>query len=184
MPRPFGDFPHAPRVVTLGFDEATFERLEPLRRRFFPPERNVIPAHLCLFHALPAEQDRLLIETLSREAGRCPELHVRFSTIMPMGSGFGLRVEAPGLAALHRRLADAFASWLTPQDRQPFRPHVTLMNKAKHAEARLALTVFRDEFEPWGGIGESIEVWAYLGGPWKPLARYPLSGAPRSPSED
>ena len=46
-----------PFLVTLGFDEATFTRLEELRRRYFPPERNVVPAHLSLFHRLPPEEE-------------------------------------------------------------------------------------------------------------------------------
>lgn len=165
----------------IGFDEETSGRLERLRQRFFPPERNVVPAHLCLFHALPSEQDRLLVELFDGEAQRFPTIPLVFSSILPMGAGFGLSVDAPRLLTLHRRLATACSPWLTPQDRQPFRLHVTLMNKAKRNDARQALAEFQAEFEPWGGMGDSIEVWAYLGGPWKPLARYPLSGDPRLP---
>ena len=107
-----------------------------------------------------------------------------WASLITFGSGFALEPEAPGLAPLHRRLADAFAPWLTPQDRQPFRPHVTLMNKADRLAARLGLSCFRDEFEPWSATGTSLRLWAYQGGPWEPLARYPLSGSPPSPPED
>ena len=45
----------APLILTLRFDGEAFARLDDLRRAHFPPERNQIPAHLTLFHALPGE---------------------------------------------------------------------------------------------------------------------------------
>jgi hypothetical protein len=45
----------APLILTLTFDERAFAFFEERRRRYFPPERNFIPAHLTLFHALPGE---------------------------------------------------------------------------------------------------------------------------------
>lgn len=175
--------PTTPLIVTLGFDGETFDRLDGLRCRFFPPERNLIPAHLSLFHALPPEEFDAISAELGEAAGSRPPIALRFSKVAPLGSGFALGLDAPGLAPLHRRLAESFSPWLSPQDRQPFRPHVTLMNKADRTAARLALATYRDEFEPWHGTGDSVLLWAYLGGPWKPLARYPLSGPTRSPRE-
>src|ERR1700712_5017184 len=48
---PTGD--HAPLILTLalhGEDQARFDRL---RIAHFPPERNLIPAHITMFHHLP-----------------------------------------------------------------------------------------------------------------------------------
>ena len=42
-----------PLVLTLVLDAQSFAFFDGLRRRHFPPERNVIAAHLTLFHALP-----------------------------------------------------------------------------------------------------------------------------------
>jgi hypothetical protein len=176
--------PDAPRIVTLGFDEATFERLDALRRRFFPADRNLIPAHLSLFHALLPEEDGRIGEVIAGSSRRRGPLPLRFGSILRLGTGFALKVEAPGLVGLHRELAGAFEPWLTPQDRQPLRPHVTLMNKAGRAEARMGLAAFRAEFEPWEGLADSVLTWAYLGGPWRRLARYPLLGETSPPSED
>ena len=48
-----------PLILTLALDGATFAPLDALRRPHFPPERNLVPAHLTLFHALPgAERSR------------------------------------------------------------------------------------------------------------------------------
>jgi 2'-5' RNA ligase len=175
--------PTSPLIVTLGFDEGTFARLDALRRRFFPSERNLIPAHLSLFHALPPGEIAAVSAELAEAAGSRPPISLQFSSVRSLGSGFALAVDAHGLPALHRRLAVAFAPWLSSQDRQPFVPHVTIMNKADRLAARLGLAGFRDEFEPWSGTGDSLLLWAYLGGPWEALARYPFSGDPRPDPE-
>ncbi len=46
----------APLILTLQLDERSFAFFDEQRRRYFPKERNFIPAHLTLFHALPGEQ--------------------------------------------------------------------------------------------------------------------------------
>ena len=45
-----------PLVLTAALDDETFDWLDGLRRRHFPPERNHLAAHLTLFHALPVDQ--------------------------------------------------------------------------------------------------------------------------------
>ena len=45
----------APLILTLQLDERSFAFFGAQRRRYFPLERNFIPAHLTLFHALPGE---------------------------------------------------------------------------------------------------------------------------------
>ena len=180
-PRPPDVPTTAPLIVTLGFDPMTFERLDALRTRFFPPERNRVPAHLSLFHALPGPESEAVADALEAAASGSPTIPLRFLAVMPLGSGMALKVDAPGLSRVHRRLADTFEPWLTPQDRQPLRPHVTLMNKADRHAARHALEQYRAEFEPVDGLGVSLDLWAYLGGPWRPLARYPFHGPTRFP---
>ena len=58
----------APLIVTALIGEADFARLDGLRRAHFPPERNVLRAHLTLFHHLPPSvleelRDLLRVET-------------------------------------------------------------------------------------------------------------------------
>ena len=40
-------------IVTAEMGAEEFAWLDSLRRRHFPPERNQLPAHLTMFHALP-----------------------------------------------------------------------------------------------------------------------------------
>lgn len=164
-----------PLLVTLGLDSATFDRLDALRTRYFPPERNLIPAHLSLFHHLPGEEESAVGEALAAVAASRGPIPVRFSRVRKLGRGMALTAEAPGLAAVHATLGKAFARWFTPQDRQPFRPHVTLMNKADPHQAALAFAELSDAWELLDGVGESLLLWAYLGGPWRFLGRYPFT---------
>ncbi len=165
----------APFLVTLGFDEATFTRLEELRRRYFPPERNVVPAHLSLFHKLPPEEEPTLREALAAAAARTPCIPLTFARLRRLGGGMAVEVEAEGLGSLQASLARSFDAWLTPQDRQPFRPHVTVMNKAPPEEAARAFAELGARWAPWHGQGEALLLWRYLGGPWEEVGRFPLA---------
>ena len=62
--------------------------------------------------------------------------------------------------------------WLTRQDRQPFRPHVTVQNKVTPAEARRTLAGLAAGFAPFEAVGTGLALWAYRGGPWAPLSRH------------
>ena len=69
-----------------------------------------------------------------------------------------------------------FAPWLSAQDRQPFRPHVTVMNKAEKGEAGRVFAELVAGWEPWEGLGTSLLLWTYEGGPWDPVAEYRFGG--------
>jgi len=57
-------------IVAAEFAPADFAWLDRLRRAHFPPERNLLPAHLTLFHALPPSAEAELKRRLARLAGR------------------------------------------------------------------------------------------------------------------
>ena len=166
----------APLIVTLGFDPETFDRLDALRRRYFPPDRNVVPAHVSLFHALPAEEGDAVDAALAAATRGLGPLPLRFGALKRLGRGMAITVDAPGLADVHRSLARTFSAWLTPQDRQPFRPHVTIMNKAELAEAEAAFAHLGAAWEPWDGVGTALLLWSYRGGPWEAVAEFPFAG--------
>ena len=166
-----------PLLVTLALDGGSFERLDGLRRRYFPPERNLIPAHVSLFHHLPPGEQTTVERQLTEAAARHARMPLHFTGLRRLGGGMAVEVVAPGLQGLHARLAKAFEPWLTRQDRQPFRPHVTVMNKAPPAEAARAFAELQAAWQPWHGTGEALLLWRYLGGPWEPVQRFALGEA-------
>ena len=170
----------APFLVTLGFDASTFERLDRLRSRFFPAHLNQVPAHLSLFHHLPGDEGDAIHRALSDVARSSSAVDLSFPIVKKTGRGLMLPVEAEGLAAIHASLARSFARWLTPQDRQPFRPHVTIMNKAGRDEVDAASAELQRAWSSWMGRGDRLILWRYLGGPWDEIESYRLKGQPPS----
>ena len=172
-----------PLILTLKLEQPAFERLDALRRAHFPPERNVIPAHLTLFHALPGEQAAAIRETLRSLGAVTPALALRFPTLRFLGRGVALEVESRELIGLRRQLASAWSSWLGAQDRQGYRPHITIQNKVAPEQARELYAALTASWEPFGAAGEGLLLWRYLGGPWELVdeQRF-LSGRAQAPS--
>jgi 2'-5' RNA ligase len=169
---PAGDAP--PLILSLALDAASFARLDALRREHFPPALNRIPAHVTLFHHLPGEAEGEVAERLSALCrGRAPS-PVRVSAVMPLGRGAAFRLEAPEVAALRAELAGAWAAWLTPQDLQPWRPHVTVQNKVAPEAARDTEARLREGFEPWEARAEGLLLWRYRNGPWEAAGAFPF----------
>ena len=169
----------APIIVTALLGDADFAWLDGLRRRHFPPERNVLPAHLTLFHHLPPSIAPELGQRLAAIAAE-PEPPARAVDWISLGGGVALRVESPALGGVRDALADAFTGLLTPQDQARWRPHVTVQNKVPpEAAARL-----RDElsngFNPRPIRVVGLASWYYRGGPWEPIGRYRFRGVSRS----
>ena len=94
-----------------------------------------------------------------------------------LGRGVAIRLEASELLALRGRLAAAWAPWLGAQDRQPFRPHVTIQNKVEAAAARELHAALSAGFVPFEVEARGFLLWRYLGGPWERVAEVPFAGA-------
>ena len=165
-----------PFLITLGFDPSTFDRLDRLRSLYFPPSLNIVPAHLCLFHQLPGDEGGDIDRTLDEVARSSPIVPLSFAAAKRTGRGFALPVEALGLGSIHSRQAKAFAPWLTSQDRQPFHPHVTLMNKADRPKVNAAFAEAQAMLTGWEGRGDRLILWRYLGGPWDEVESFELRG--------
>lgn len=165
-----------PLILTLGFDSASFARLEPLRQRHFPPYRNFIPVHVTLFQQLPAGRLPDLLATLAREAAATPPLPFAVTGLLDLGGGAALALDCPPAGALHNRLRDAWRGILTASDDRARKLHVTLQNKATRDAARATLAALCADFTPWRGLFDRLILWHYRGGPWERAATLPLSG--------
>lgn len=166
-----------PLIVTLTLDEAAQERFDALRRAHFPSQRNVLAAHVTLFHALPGEHEQAVRGELALQARR-PAFQVRVAAVRSLVRGVAYALESPDLSALHGRLVQAWQPWLTQQDRQRHRPHVTVQNKADPDRARALLAELQAGFVPYDVPARGLALWRYLGGPWEPLAELQFSGPP------
>jgi 2'-5' RNA ligase len=168
-------------ILTLAMDEASFDWFHELRRQHFPPERNFVPAHLTLFHNLPGAELETVRAELRAACAETAPFSMAVTGPWSLGRGVAYRLASPEAGALRGRLAAAFDPWLQPQDRQGFRPHVTVQNKADPADAKALLAELQHGFEPFEVQAEGLLLWRYLGGPWEALDRLPFT-APRSAS--
>jgi 2'-5' RNA ligase len=164
-----------PLIVTLRFDAETFARLDALRTRHFPARLNIVPAHLTLFHHLPGDRTDDVVETARRLAAQTPIIPLRIARPVSLGNGVALEIESVPLSELRARFAAEWHDDLTPQDRQRFRPHVTIQNKVAPAEARTLLAQLAHDWRPMTASGEGLLVWRYLAGPWALEAESPFA---------
>jgi hypothetical protein len=93
---------------------------------------------------------------------------VRVTGVRFLGRGVALDLGAPELTAVRSSLAGAFDPWLTRQDRQWSRPHVTVQNKVEPAVARALHAELSAAFRPESVTARGLGLWRYLGGPWEP----------------
>lgn len=158
-------------MVTLALPDDVQERLDALRREWFPAGRTAVGAHLTLFHAVPGTLLTQVRQDLEAAAATGP-VGLRFSGVMSLGRGAAYAVESPDLARRHDELQRGWWSHLTRQDQQPLRAHVTLQNKVDAAVARATVATLRAGFEPFDVEAPGLDLWRYDGGPWTHLERF------------
>jgi hypothetical protein len=91
-----------------------------------------------------------------------------------LGRGVAYELSSPELDELRGSLGLNWAPWLTPQDRQRHRPHVTVQNKVAPEVARALHARLSAAFEPERVTARGLGLWRYRGGPWEPLAELPF----------
>ncbi len=165
---------YRPLIATARPGAAALARFEALRRTHFPPARNVVPAHISLFHQLPGSEADAVVARLKLAAREHPQPAVEVAGLRSLGRGVAYTLRSPSLAALHADLAAAWAPLLIPQDRVRFAGHVTVQNKVDPAVARATLAALSAGFTPWTFAVVAIDVWRYLDGPWAKLTAVDL----------
>lgn len=161
-------------IVTLELDAGAQAWFEEQRQRYYPAALNRIPAHVSLFHALPGDGNtrHALREAAEGTAG----FRMRVVGVRSMGRGVLYELQAAEVMGLHRGLAERFRPFLTPQDKQPLKPHVVVQNKVEPAEAKALLAVLGAGFAAWEVEAVGLDWWEYLGGPWRLLERFAFAG--------
>ena len=167
-----GEHDHDPLVLTVMLDADTQNWLDSLRRAHFPSERNLVPAHVTLFHALPGDEADAVLAALAEECRAAQPSAVRIGPPRFLGRGVALEVSAPEVAALRARLAARWRDQLTPQDRQGWRPHATVQNKVAPETARALHASLAAALPPRAATAEGLLLWRYRGGPWEPAGRF------------
>ena len=162
-------------------DERSQEHFDRLRELYFPPERNYLSAHLTLFHKLPGEREAEISAELHEACREHEPLTLAVTGLRFLGRGVAYELSSPGLSALRRKLARSWESWLGAQDRQGFKPHVTVQNKVSPKRARALHEELQATFSPFEVETLGLSLWRYLDGPWEPAGTYLFGARPETP---
>ncbi|SIR22522.1 2'-5' RNA ligase superfamily protein [Rhizobium sp. RU20A] len=157
-------------------DLAPFDRL---RQAHFPPDRNFLRAHLTMFHRLPGEYEPQISDLLNGVIGSTQAIMARVGGVRHLGAGVAFTIESPELESIRTTLKSQFLSWLGPQDMQPWRPHITVQNKVTRPKADALHLALQASLKPWQIEIVSLDLWAYLSGPWQHVAFEPFAAAPQ-----
>lgn len=157
-------------ILTLEIDSASQMHFNRLRELYFPPERNLIDAHITLFHNLP-EIAEVVCELDEAATARSAFL-VDVTGLRSLGKGVAYTLASPALQALHGSLAASFDAHLIPQDRQRFQPHIVVQNKVTPEAARALLGHLQTGFRSRRIKATGLSLWHYQGGPWEPARTF------------
>lgn len=160
-------------IVTAEIAPADFVGLNALRQHHYPAERNQVPAHLTMFHALPPSLENEARHRLAIAAATKPP-RATIAGLMDLGGGVAFRIVSEDLDRIREELAEGFHGMLGAQDQGGWRPHVTIQNKVPNREARQLLDALEAGFvpQPLGISGLCLH--RYLGGPWETLRVWPF----------
>ena len=167
----------APRILTLMLDAAAQEHFDALRTTHFPPDRLFIGAHVTLFHALPGHLR--LEDVVGQEATANNRFPVTVTGVRFLGRGVAFVLESAPLLRMRERLRRCWAESLTPQDRQPWQPHVTIQNKVEPSVARALHKSLSAGFGSYSVTATGLGLWIYRNGPWDALAAFPFKETPQ-----
>ena len=162
-------------IVAAEIGPSDLAWLDQLRRTHYPADRNRLPAHLTMFHALPPSSEREVRSMLARVSTE-PAPQASIEGLMDLGGGVAFRVVSPDLDHIRRELADHFHGLLSAQDAGGWRPHITIQNKVPPKQARALLATLDAEFCPRPLAVSGLGLHRYLDGPWEPLASISFRG--------
>ena len=162
-------------IVTAEIAPGDLAWLDRLRREHYPSERNRLPAHLTMFHALPPSAEGEMRSTLSRFSAEPPP-RASVDGLIDLGGGVAFRVVSTELDRIRRSLGDSFHGLLSAQDAGGWRPHITIQNKVAPKYARALKAELERDFRPRSLAISGLGLHRYLGGPWERLATYAFRG--------
>lgn len=169
----------SPLIVTAELPPDLHRWATALRRQHYPPERNMLEAHVTLFHALPPQIEDELRSLLARLAGEFAPLPARLDGVMSLGGGTALRIDSPAMLDLRAGIAEHFRGLLTAQDSHPPRLHVTVQNKVALGEASALQSELAAQLRPRDFAFPGLALFRYRGGPWEPVRRFAFRGRAR-----
>ncbi|MEM1051107.1 MAG: 2'-5' RNA ligase family protein [Pseudomonadota bacterium] len=168
-----------PFIVTAALPPDVQSWAESLRRKYYPPERNHLHAHVTLFHSFAPslfEELKDFLPTVVREFAP-PEAMI--TGVMDLGKGTAIALQSESLLALRSFIADHFHGSLTAQDLYEPRLHITIQNKVTTSEARALQAKLAPTIDLPPFVFRALELHLYQNGPWDLIKTCAFRGGER-----
>jgi hypothetical protein len=166
----------APIIITAEMGKVDQVWANGLRRAHFPPERNLLDAHITLFHHLPPSNLPEIRSRLAVMAGEFPPPVAHLTEVMMLGRGVAYRVDSLELLSIRDELAAEFRGLLIPQDQARPRLHITIQNKVEPVTAKALHADLSATFKPRQLAISGLTAHYYRGGPWEHIASWKFRG--------
>lgn len=163
---------NAPIIITAEMGKADKAWANALRRAHYPPERNIVDAHITLFHHLPPSHLAEIKSRLAAMAAAYTPPEAVLTEVMLLGKGVAYRIDSPDLLSIRDELADAFHGLLTPQDMARPRLHITVQNKVESAVAKALHAELSATFRPRPLRISGLAAHHYINGPWQAIGQW------------
>lgn len=165
-----------PIIMTAMMGKQDLAWADALRRRYYPADRNVLPAHITLFHHLPPQALSEIKQAVKDITQYNPPPVTSLQRVIHLGSGVAYQLHSPDLLAMRMELSDRFHGLLVAQDQQTPRLHITVQNKVSAKEAKELLTQLSLDFEPRPFEIKGLALHHYMDGPWQNIGEWPFRG--------
>jgi len=166
----------APIIITAEMGKADQAWANSLRRAHYPADRNLVDAHITLFHHLPPNHLPEIKSRLAALAADYAAPLARVSDVMLLGKAVAFRVDSPELLGMRDDVADAFRGLLVPQDQAPPKLHITVQNKVEPSVAKALQVELSETFCPRPIIISGLAAHYYRGGSWEQIGRWAFRG--------
>jgi 2'-5' RNA ligase len=131
-----------------------------------------------MFHRLPGEYQARIVEKLVYAARGAETIVAEVSGVRHLGAGVAFSIESPELQEMRALIKSEFVSWLGSQDIQKWQPHITVQNKSSKPRADELYRVLSQSFQRHSITITGLDLWEYLGGPWRPITTLLLNSSP------
>ncbi|WP_243457188.1 2'-5' RNA ligase family protein [Parasphingorhabdus cellanae] len=165
-----------PIIMTAMMGKQDLAWADALRRAHYPPERNILPAHITLFHHLPPQALSEIKQAVKEITQYSAPPITSLQRLIHLGSGVAYQLHSPELLDIRMDMADRFHGLLVAQDQQTPRLHITVQNKVSAKEAKELLNRLSLDFEPRSFQIKGLALHYYMDGPWKLIGEWPFRG--------
>lgn len=169
-----------PIIMTASMGAADQAWANALRRAHYPAERNVLDAHITLFHHLPGAYEGEAVARTRALAAEFAAPDASLTEVMNLGRGVAYRIHSPGLLGIREMMAEGLHGLLTAQDQGRPRLHITVQNKVEPAVAKALTQQLAADFVMRPLVITGIALHRYLGGPWEAIGDWRFRGRQRT----